>query len=255
MTERADRWITWATTGCVALLAFIAGAVSYLHMHRLVALHGQPGWVASLTPLSVDGMIVAASATLLAESRDGRRGGALPWALLVAGSVASLAANVAVAEPSLIGRVIAAWPSFALTASFELLTRQVRSSAPASDGQASREAGDGQGPAAGLTVRDGVRRPGSWDGPAPPRELQRQAWQWALAKRAGDGALPAGSEIARQHGRCERWGRLVKNAGLAGEFADINPGEPATATSSGRAEARPPDGVTLRSKPSARCAR
>jgi len=52
----------------------------------------------------------------------------LPWALLVAGSVASLAANVAVAEPSLIGRVIAAWPSFALTASYELLTRQVRRS-------------------------------------------------------------------------------------------------------------------------------
>jgi hypothetical protein len=47
----------------------------------------------------------------------------LPWALLVAGSVAGLAANVAVAEPSLIGRVIAAWPSLALTASYELLTR------------------------------------------------------------------------------------------------------------------------------------
>jgi hypothetical protein len=64
-------------------------------------LHGQPGWVAALTPLSVDGMIVAASTTLLAESRAGRRGGALPWALLVAGSIASLAANVAVAEPDL----------------------------------------------------------------------------------------------------------------------------------------------------------
>jgi len=70
-------------------------------------------------------MIVAASATLLAESRAGRRGGALPWALLVAGSVASLAANVAVAEPTLTGRVIVAWPSFALTASWELIS-QVR---------------------------------------------------------------------------------------------------------------------------------
>jgi hypothetical protein len=46
---------------CVGLLALIAGIVSYLHMHILVALHGQPGWVAVLTPLSVDGMIVAAS--------------------------------------------------------------------------------------------------------------------------------------------------------------------------------------------------
>jgi Protein of unknown function (DUF2637) len=113
----------------VAPLALIAGIVSYLHMHTLVALHGQPGWVAALTPLSVDGMIVAASTTLLADSRSGRRGGVLPWALLVAGSVASLAANVAVAEPTAIGRVIAAWPSFALTASYELLTHQVRGSA------------------------------------------------------------------------------------------------------------------------------
>src|SRR5258708_2545095 len=111
---------------CVALLALIAGTVSYLHMHMFVARHGQPGWGAALTPLSEDGMSVAESTPLLAASRSGYKGGALPWALLVAGSVASLAANVAVAEPTLIGRMIAAWPSFALTASYELLTRQVR---------------------------------------------------------------------------------------------------------------------------------
>jgi Protein of unknown function (DUF2637) len=126
MTGRADRWIRRTTVGCMVLLALIAGTVSYLHMHMLVARHGQPGWVAALTPLSVDGMIVAASTTLLADSRSGWRGGALPWMLLVAASIASLAANVARAEPTLIGRVIAARPSFALTASFELLTRQVR---------------------------------------------------------------------------------------------------------------------------------
>jgi len=127
----ADRWIRRTTIGCVGLLALIAGTVSYLHMHLLVQLHGQPGWVAALTPLSVDGMIVAASTALLAESRSGRRGGLLPWVLLVAGSVASLAANVAAAEPSLTGRVIAAWPSFALIASYELLMRQVRDAAAA----------------------------------------------------------------------------------------------------------------------------
>ena len=129
MTGGSDRWIRWTTTGCVALLALIAGTVSYLHMHLLVELHGQPGWVAALTPFSVDGMIVAASTTLLADSRSGGRGGILPWALLVVGSVASLAANVAVAEPTATGRVIAAWPSFALIAAYELLMRQVRRSA------------------------------------------------------------------------------------------------------------------------------
>ena len=58
MSGGSDRWIRWTTTGCVALLALMARTVSYLHMHTLVALHGQPGWVSALTPLSVDGMIV-----------------------------------------------------------------------------------------------------------------------------------------------------------------------------------------------------
>jgi hypothetical protein len=198
----ADRWIKGTTTGCVALLALIAGTVSYLHMHVLVARNGQPGWVAALTPLSVDGMIVAASTTLLADSRSGRKGGRLPWALLVAGSVASLLANVAVAEPTLIGHVIAAWPSFALTASYELLTRQVRRSAV---GEESRE-GEPQRPWSALEVvgrqtpevglrlvrppelGHGVRSAGS--------ELQRRAWQWAMVNRAADGTLPSGAEIA-----------------------------------------------------------
>ena len=45
-------------------------------------------------------MIVAASTTLLTESRSGGRGGFLPCALLVAGGAAILAANVTVAEPT-----------------------------------------------------------------------------------------------------------------------------------------------------------
>lgn len=227
MTGRADGWIRWTTIGCVALLALIAGTVSYLHMHMLVALYGQPGWVAALTPLSVDGMIVAASATLLADSRSGRSGGALPWALLVAGSVASLAANVAVAESALVGRVIAAWPSFALTASFELLTRQVRRGAAREDADKQQLQGPqlsravaGRGLAPGLRVVGPSRAGGG--NRRTNGELRRQAWQWALAHGDEDGTLPSGGAIARAHGRQERWGRLVKNAGLAGAFAPEN---------------------------------
>jgi len=82
VTGRADLWIRRTTTGCIALLALIAGTVSYLHMHLLVERHGQPGWVAALTPLSVDGISVAASTTLLAGSRRGSRGGWLSSPLL-----------------------------------------------------------------------------------------------------------------------------------------------------------------------------
>ena len=181
-------------------------------------------------------MIVAASATLLADSRSGRQGGVAPWALLVAGS---LAANVAVAEPSLTGRVIAAWPSFALTASFELLTRQVRRGAA---GQVAhhdrrqpppaRPAPADRGPAPGLRVAGssqagrGHQRAGD--------ELRGQAWHWALAHRGGDGTLPGGEAVARAHGRQERCGRLVENAGQAGAFGAGHAPLPRLAADEGR---------------------
>jgi len=128
-----ERWIRGTTTASVVLLACIAGVVSYGHMHMLTVVHGESVWTAALIPLSVDGMIVASSMTLLADSRAGRSGGVLPWALLAAGSAASLAANVAAAEPTAYGRVIAAWPSFALIGAYELLMRQIRSQATAAD--------------------------------------------------------------------------------------------------------------------------
>jgi Protein of unknown function (DUF2637) len=121
-----DRWIRRMTTVAVVVLAGIAAAVSYGHMHGLARLHGEAAWSARLVPVSVNGMIVVSSLALLADSRAGRRGGILPWCLLVVGSGASLAANVAVAEATVYGRVIAAWPSFALIGAYELLMRQIR---------------------------------------------------------------------------------------------------------------------------------
>jgi len=219
VNARADRWIRRTTIGCVGMLALIAGTVSYLHMHLLVQLHGQPGWVAALTPLSVDGMIVAASTTLLAESRFGSRGGFLPWTLLVTGSAASLAANVAVAEPTATGRVIAAWPSFALIASYELLMGQVRRADEAGTSWQRPGRSRSRPDRASSAGRPAVRRPAAGRRPgARGREAQVQAWQWALANRAGDGLLPSGRDIGRVHGRHERWGRLVKRSGLAGEL-------------------------------------
>ncbi len=48
--------------------------------------------------------------------------------------------------------------------------------------------------------------------------LADSPWLWALASQSSDGVLPSGWAIARAHGRQERWGRLVKTAGLAGDF-------------------------------------
>jgi hypothetical protein len=51
------------------------------------------------------------------------------------------------------------------------------------------------------------------------RDIRLEAWQWAWDNRAEDGSLPPGREIARQYGHQERWGRLVKRSGLAGELS------------------------------------
>ncbi len=223
MTERADRSIRRTTIGSVTILAMIAGTVSYLHMHALVALHGQPGWVAALTPLSVDGMIVAASTTLLAESRSGSRGGTLPWGLLVIGSVASLAANVAVAEPSAVERVIAAWPSFALIGSYELLMRQVRRTASRSTRHAARTSSANSAHAARSGECPGEAKSARW----ADRRRRCPAACLAMGSRQPDGGEGAAERqaIAVRYGRHERWGRPVKSGGAAGDFADAASGQ------------------------------
>jgi len=143
----------------------------------------------------------------------------LPWALLVAGSVASLAANVAVAEPSATGRVIAAWPSFSLIDAYELLMRQVRGAACASAPGRSRSSARGAMAVSGGGPAASRNRVVSAYRGAAGRTVQADAWRWAQDNRAEDGSLPSGKDIGRQYGRHERWGRLVKRSGLAGELS------------------------------------
>jgi len=66
---------------------------------------------------------------LLADRRAGRRSGPLPWAALIAGVAASVAANVAVAAHDAIGRVVTGWP--ALTLLISLATDDVEALARA----------------------------------------------------------------------------------------------------------------------------
>jgi Protein of unknown function (DUF2637) len=268
----AERAIRWATTLSVIVLAIIAAIISYKHMYLLVRRYGETSWTAALLPFSVDGMIAASSMSLLLDSRQGRRSGMLPWTLLIIGSAASLAANVAVAEPSAVGRLIAGWPSCALIGSYELLMRQIRhTSTPETRPQSidsyvpdtasevahadSEKSHTPPGPTTAssyepptspavspdssershtdgaihlLGSSDGVRRRAA-DGTRVRRSLprrgspdhwkiQQQAWQWAMANHTPEGHLPPGKAIASQFGRSERWGRLVKQAGLTGVF-------------------------------------
>jgi hypothetical protein len=121
-TDKTSRVALQVTTGLtVAGLAGVAGAISFSHMAALALEHGQTGWKSSAFPVSVDGLELVASLFLLAQHRAGRRTGVLPWAALLVGTAASLAANVAVGGHDLVGRALAGWPAISLLVSIKLL--------------------------------------------------------------------------------------------------------------------------------------
>ncbi|WP_066945617.1 DUF2637 domain-containing protein [Microtetraspora fusca] len=221
----AVRRIQRTTIAGVFLLAAIAAVVSFRHMHELCLRHGEDHLAAVLIPLAVDGLIVVASMSILLANRYGSRGGLLAWSLLVVGSLASLGANVAVAEPSLVGRIIAAWSSLALIGSYELLMSQIRHCAgqqeEAQDLPALSPDPAVEAEAAPAELQDDHEENAELctEPMGDGRTLQREAWRWAQQNRHADGDLPTGVAIAQAFARSPRWGRLVKKAGLAGELS------------------------------------
>lgn len=103
----APRWVRRAQGFTVVTVALVAACGSYSHMRELAAAVGED-WRAWLLPISVDGMILSASLTMFVRRRAGLRGGTLAWFTFLTGLGASLAANVASAEPTLQAQLVAA---------------------------------------------------------------------------------------------------------------------------------------------------
>jgi hypothetical protein len=104
----------------VALVALVAAAASYQHQRTLATLAGE-GWLAWALPISVDGMMLATGRSILRRRRVGISAPFLSWFGFALGLVASVAANVAAAEPTPVSRLIAAWPPVALFIAYETL--------------------------------------------------------------------------------------------------------------------------------------
>ena len=121
------RAVRWSTTGVVVGVAVVAAIVSYRHALSVVRAHGEDGPTAYLLPLTVDGLIYAASMVMLTAARQRVSVPPLARVLLGLGIVATLAANVMHGlDHGAIGAVVAAWPAVALVGSYELLMWVVR---------------------------------------------------------------------------------------------------------------------------------
>lgn len=126
-----DRWIRWLVYGVVAVVAIFAFVVSFSHIYDLARAHGQRGTAARLMPLSVDLVIVAASAVLWLQGRAGSDPDGLarwlPRGMLWAGIAATVAANVAYGLPyGRLGAVISAWPGAVFAGLVEMVMVAVR---------------------------------------------------------------------------------------------------------------------------------
>ena len=195
------RAVRVVTVAAVLLVAAVAAVVSYAHMQEVAERAGED-WRAWLLPLSVDGLVVAASMGLLTRRRAGLPGGWLAWCALLGGVGASLAANIAAAEPTATARVVAAWPALAFAVAFELLLQQRR--VPV--GEQVVDPVDGDSPAADPVV-DG---PGEVDEPAAPVS--------ATAVEPAIEVDPLGAAVAELVGAAHAQGRPVGRRTVAREL-------------------------------------
>jgi hypothetical protein len=124
-----DRVIRTLTAVVVLAVAAIAAIVSYSHIYALGRGHGQDGTAARLLPLSVDGLIAAASLVMLHAARNDitMRKLSLSRIMLALGVGATVAANVAYGLPfGWLGAVVSAWPAVAFVGSVEMAVKFVR---------------------------------------------------------------------------------------------------------------------------------
>jgi Protein of unknown function (DUF2637) len=150
-----------ADVGPLTVIAAIAGAASFTHIHDTAAEHGQAGWMAWAIAVCIDLLAVMAAREIQRDMRAGRR---CTWPILVLsiGAVLSLAANLAQAEPSPWGRIVAGTPAGAFLVAISMVERRARTNHAARLATVETPA-----PAGGEVVlhRAGLHR--SADPPAP----------------------------------------------------------------------------------------
>lgn len=115
-----------AARGAAAVVALVAGAASFEHIASVAHGAGERTWVAQSLPFAIDGLIVVGVAALLEDQRQQRTGRLSARVAVLVGVVATLAANVASAEPTATARLVALTAPVSFLLSVEVLTRTGR---------------------------------------------------------------------------------------------------------------------------------
>jgi hypothetical protein len=111
----------------VSVIAAVAAYVSFRHQHGLAITAGEPTSTAWTLPVLIDGVIIMGSLVMLDASRRGDKAPWLARVALIAGAVATLAANVAHGwAGGLASSLISAVAPIVLVVAYELLMGMLR---------------------------------------------------------------------------------------------------------------------------------
>ncbi|MCP2362636.1 hypothetical protein HD597_009656 [Nonomuraea thailandensis] len=111
----------------VSVIAGVAAYVSFRHQHGLAMTAGEPVATAWTLPILIDGVIIMGSLVMLDASRRGDKAPWLARLALIAGAVATLAANVAHGwSGGLASSLISAVAPIVLVVAYELLMGMLR---------------------------------------------------------------------------------------------------------------------------------
>ena len=123
-------WIRPSAVVVTIAAAVMVGIISYQHALAVVRSAGETGAAAYMYPATIDGLVYVASMVLLDAAHRGIPAHWLARALLIAGMVATAAANLAAgASGGLRGLIVYGWPAPVLVGIYELLMVLIRQSA------------------------------------------------------------------------------------------------------------------------------
>ena len=125
-SPRAGLGTRVAARGAAAVVAIVAGAASFEHIASVAIGAGERTWVGYSLPFAIDGLIVVGVAALLEDQRQARHGRLSARLAVLVGVTATLAANVASAQPTWTARLVALAAPVSFLLSVEVLTRTGR---------------------------------------------------------------------------------------------------------------------------------
>src|SRR5690606_17022860 len=149
------RGVRFAARLAAAVVALVAGAASFEHIASVAIGAGERAWAGYSLPFAIDGLIVVGVTALIEDQRGGRRPRGIARVAVLVGVVATLAANVASADPTVTARLVALAAPVSFLLSVEVLTRTGRPLSTSDDTNPSRPSR----PAATVGSRPATRPP------------------------------------------------------------------------------------------------